>query len=89
MFLFSNCIVFEQDVRAIVSFYNVYYNMLIVRLENSSLVKKKQSQVALFAASIKAIYLASIDNKATISCFFKYQLTGSSLNIKIKPNIDL
>lgn len=53
-----------------------------------SLVKRRRSQVAFFAASVRAIYLASVDDNATIGCLFEQQLTGPLFNIKIKPDVD-
>lgn len=41
-----------------------------------------------FTTSVKAMYLASIDKKATIGYLFEYQLTGPPLSIKIKSEVD-
>lgn len=55
--------------------------------EKLSLVKKKQSQVASFATSLKAMYLGFINDSANIDCLFKRKLIKPPLNINIKTNV--
>lgn len=51
-------------------------------------MSKKRGQVASFVANIKAIYLAMMEDWATVNCFLEHQLMRPLLNIKIKFNID-
>lgn len=55
---------------------------------NPSSIKKSCSQVASFVVRVKAIYLASLEKKATIGYLSKDQLTGFLLSIKIKFKVD-
>lgn len=57
-------------------------------LSRLSLMKKSFSLVVFFAANIKAMYQASINNKATIACFLILQLTRPLFSIKTKPKVD-
>lgn len=54
-----------------------------------SLVNSNHSHIASFAANIKAIYLASMDDKETVAYFLKHQLTGPPFSMKIKPEVNL
>ena len=53
-----------------------------------SLVRKR-SQVASFAASVRVMYYAFVDDRATVDCLFEHQLTGPPLSIKTNPEVDL
>lgn len=53
-----------------------------------SSVNRSCSQMASFAASVKTMYLAFVDERATIGCLFDYQLTKPPLSIKIKLKFD-
>ena len=55
---------------------------------SSSFIRNSRSHVASFATRVRAIYLASVDNRATVDCFFKHQVTGPSLSMKIKPEVN-
>ena len=37
------------------------------------------------AASVSAIYSASVEERATVACLFEHQLTGPPLSMKINP----
>lgn len=39
-------------------------------------MSSRRSQVAFFAASVKAMYLASVEDKATVGCFLEHHLTA-------------
>lgn len=54
-----------------------------------SSVSSNHNHVASFAANVKAMYLASVDDRATVACFLEHQLTGPLFNMKMKPEIDL
>ncbi len=54
-----------------------------------SSVNRSGSQVASFAVRVRAIYSASVDDSATVGCFFEHQLTGPPFSIKMKPDFDL
>lgn len=41
-----------------------------------------------FAANIKTIYLALVDEKANVGYFFEHKLIKPSLSIKIKPVVN-
>lgn len=62
--------------------------MLLARFKTLSFASKKQSYILFFAARIKAIYLAYVDDRAIIDCFFEHQFTGPLFNIKIKFEVD-
>ena len=51
-------------------------------------MSRSYSQVASFAASVRAIYSALVDEKATVGCLFEHQLIGPPLSIKMKPEVD-
>lgn len=51
-------------------------------------MKKKESQIAFFTTSIRAIYSTFVDNKVTVDCLFEYQLIRPLLNIKLKLESD-
>lgn len=51
-------------------------------------MSSKCNQVASFAANMKAIYLASVENKVTVGCLLERQLIGPLLSIKMKPDVD-
>ena len=44
--------------------------------------------VIFFAANVNAIYSTLVEERATVDCLFKYQLTGLPFSIKIKPEVD-
>ena len=54
-----------------------------------SSMSSKRSHVTSFTANVGAIYSASVSDNATVACFFEHQLTGPSLNMKMKPKVDL
>ena len=56
------------------------------RIPNS--VSNRRSHVAFFAASVKVIYSASIDDKATVSRLLEHQLTGPPFSMKMKSEVD-
>lgn len=51
-------------------------------------MSRKRGQVAFFVANVKAIYLALMEDWATVNCFLEHQLMKPLLSIKIKLNID-
>lgn len=51
-------------------------------------VSSRRSHVASFAASVRAMYSASVDDKATMGCLLEHQLTGPPLSMKMKPEVD-
>lgn len=51
-------------------------------------MSNRRSQVASFAANVKARYSASVDERATVDCLLQHQLTGPPLRIKMKPEVD-
>lgn len=51
-------------------------------------MRSKWSHVASLAASVRAMYSASMDDKAMVGCHFEHQLTGPPLSIKMKPKVD-
>lgn len=51
-------------------------------------MSNKRSHVASFVARVKAMYSALVDDNAAVGCFFEHQLTGPSLSMKIKPEVD-
>lgn len=53
-----------------------------------SSVSRSYSQVAFFLASIKAMYLASVNERAIVGCLFKHKLIEPLLRMKIKPEVD-
>ena len=57
-------------------------------LNKPNLVNSSLNQVVFFDIRAKAIYLASINNRATVACFLVYLLTRSLLSIKTKPDVD-
>lgn len=73
-------------VGARVLFRDLDQGVLLVRLEESQLCE--QCHVASFAARVRAMYSASVDDNATVGCFFEHQLTGPPFNMKIKPEGD-
>lgn len=54
-----------------------------------SLVSSRCIYVIFFATNVREIYLSSVDDRANVDCFFKFQLTGLPFNIKIKLNVNL
>lgn len=48
-------------------------------------MSNRQSHVASFTARVKAMYSVTVDDNATVGCFFEPQLTGSLLSMKMKP----
>ncbi len=63
----------------------VYY---LLNWNSFSSVRKSWSHVASFAIRVNAIYFVLIDNKPIIAYFFKHQLIGPLLSIKIKPKVE-
>lgn len=53
------------------------------------MVKRGQRQIAFFAASIRAMYLAFVNNSATVSFLFEHQLTRPLFTMKIKLDVDV
>ena len=53
-----------------------------------SSIKSSRSHVASFAARVRVMYSASVDNRTIVDCFFEHQLTGPLLSMKIKPEVD-
>ena len=53
-----------------------------------SSIRSSLSHIASFAARIRAMYSASVDNRVTVDCFFEHQLIGPPLSMKIKPEVD-
>ncbi len=51
-------------------------------------VNSRRSHVASFAAIVKVIYSASIDDKVTVGRLLEHKLTGPPLSIKMKPDVD-
>ena len=51
-------------------------------------MRRSRSQVASLAASVKAMYSASVDDSATVDCRFEHQLTGPPFSINMKPEVD-
>ena len=51
-------------------------------------MSNKESYVTSFAAKVRAIYLALVDNNAAIAYFFEYQLTNPSLSMNMKSEVD-
>ena len=41
-----------------------------------------------FTARVRAIYSASIEERTTVGCHFKYELTGPPLSMKMKLEVD-
>lgn len=62
--------------------------MLIIELEKAKFCQKQIKLWCFFATRVKAIYLALINEYATISGIFEHQWTWPLLNLKIKSNID-
>lgn len=52
------------------------------------MVKKSLIHVTSFAAKVRVIYWALVDDKVTVGCFLEHQLTRPSFSIKIKPEFD-
>ena len=52
-------------------------------------MSSKQSHIASFATKVKAIYSALVNDNAIMACFFKQQLTGPPLSMKMMPEVDL
>lgn len=57
--------------------------------KSPSLVSSKWSYVASFTAKVIAISSVSVDNNTTMACFFKHQLTGPLLSMKMKLKVNL
>ncbi len=51
-------------------------------------MRSRRSHVASLAASVRVMYSAFVDNKATVDCLFEHQLTGPPLSIKTKSEVD-
>lgn len=51
-------------------------------------MKKSRSQVASLAGRVKAMYLALVDDIATVDCCFEHQLTGAQFSMNIKPEVE-
>lgn len=51
-------------------------------------MSKRRSHVASFAAKVRAMYSTSVDNNATVGCFFKHQLTNPLFSMKMKLEFD-
>lgn len=51
-------------------------------------MSSKQTIVASFVASVRAIYLVLIDNSIIVVCFLEHQLTVPLLSMKMKPEVD-
>lgn len=60
----------------------------LLRRSSFSSISRRQSYVASFTIRIKAKYSASVEDKVTVACFFKYQLISPLLSIKMKPKVD-
>lgn len=54
-----------------------------------SSVSRSLSQVVSFAARVRAIYSALVDDNATVDCFLEHQLTDPLFSIKMRPDVDL
>lgn len=52
-------------------------------------MSSKQSYVPSFAAKVKAIYLALVNDNTIVAYFFEYQLIVPLLSMKIKLEVDL
>ena len=48
----------------------------------------KRNQVPSFAANVKAIYSASVEDRATVDCLLEHQLTEPPLSMKMNLNVD-
>ena len=53
-----------------------------------SSVRSRRSQVASLAASVSAMYSASVEEIATVNCLLEHQLIGPPFSIKMKPDVD-
>ena len=51
-------------------------------------VSSRRSHITFFAASIRAMYSASVDEKATVGYLFEHQLTEPPSSMKMKPEVD-
>lgn len=51
-------------------------------------MSNRRSHVASFSARVRAMYYALVDDNAIVGCFLEHQLTGPSLSIKMKPEVD-
>lgn len=51
-------------------------------------MSSKCNYIIFFAITIKAIYLALVENKVTVSYLMEHKFTGPQLNIKMNPNMD-
>lgn len=71
-------------MNARVSSLDLNLSALVVRgSSRPSSVKRSLSSVASFAANVRAMYLASIDDRATVRCLSEHQLIGLPFNMKI------
>lgn len=72
----------------------MFYSKTLIKVcclsgwSSSSFMRRSQSYVASFTVRVNKIYSASVDDKTTMACFFKYQLIGPLLNMKIKLEVD-
>lgn len=51
-------------------------------------MSNRRIHIASFAASINAMYSASVDNRATVGCLLEHQLTGPPFSMKMKPEVN-
>lgn len=85
---------FQLLISARICFIPVFPQMTLIftyqsdALSRPSLVSNNLSQVTFFVVSVKAKYLASINNKAIVTQFLAYQLTKPLFSIKTKLEVN-
>lgn len=61
----------------------------LVGSNRPSFVSKSPSHVTFFTTNVNVTYSTSVNERATVDCYFEHQLIGLPLSIKIQPDIDL
>lgn len=67
-----NYIILEQNTGAIAFFHNIYFSILVVKLEKAKFDQEKAKLSCFFAANMKAIYLSFVHNSIIFNYCIKY-----------------